>query len=115
VSIASGKDHNIALKSDGTVWTWGLNDQGQLGNGEQNSNINPVPKRVPDLEGIISIAAGYKHSVVLKNNGTAWAWGYNGHGQLGNGSRSNSRVPVKVQGLKDPVVVIPGLLGENGL
>ena len=113
VAIAAGLDHNVALKNDGTVWTWGKNDEGQLGNGTYTQNKTPIPQQVPGLEGVISIAAGEKHSIALKNNGTAWAWGYNNRGQLGYGYPTRRTSPVQVQGLADPVVVLPGLMNLN--
>jgi alpha-tubulin suppressor-like RCC1 family protein len=86
--------HSMALKSDGTVWTWGHNSQGQLGNG---TNIHSsVPVQVISLTGIKSIGAGYFHSMAVKNDGTVWAWGDNQFGQLGNGTTVNSNVPVQM-------------------
>ncbi len=91
VAIYAGGEHSLALKSDGTVWATGYNEYGQLGNGKggdgelesyavrvkKNDNANAF------LENIVSIAAGYNHSLALKANGTAWAWGKNEEGQLG--------------------------------
>jgi alpha-tubulin suppressor-like RCC1 family protein len=97
--------HSLALKNDGTVWDWGLNDNGQLGNGT-NTNSN-VPVQVNSLTGITAIAAGgdwiftggWSHSLALKNDGTIWAWGDNYFGQLGNGTNTDSNVPVQVSSL----------------
>jgi alpha-tubulin suppressor-like RCC1 family protein len=96
-AIAAGAAYSLALKSDGTVWTWGDNGDGQLGNRTwDNSNL---PVQVSGLTGITTIAAGDSHSLALKNDGTVWAWGYNRHGQLGNGTNKDSNVPVQVSGL----------------
>ena len=85
----------MAVKDDGTVWAWGLNDQGQLGDGTStNSNL---PVQVSGLTGVTSVAGGaYYHSLALKNDGTVWGWGYGFYGQLGNGANANSSVPVEV-------------------
>jgi hypothetical protein len=96
-AIAGGGFHSLALKNDGTVWAWGANAQGQLGNGT-NTDSN-VPVQVSTLSGITAIAGGAYHSLALKNDGTVWAWGYNGTGQLGNGNNTDSNVPVQVTGL----------------
>ena len=92
--IAAGASHNVALKSDGTVWTWGANGSGQLGNG--STLDSPIPVQVNTLSGITMVAAGGVHSVALKSDGTLWTWGYNGAGELGNGTTTNSSTPVQV-------------------
>jgi hypothetical protein len=82
------------LKNDGTVWAWGRNDYGQLGNGTNTNSNLPVP--VSGLSGVTDIAGGFYHSLALKNDWTVWAWGYNNDGELGNGTNTNSNVPVQV-------------------
>jgi hypothetical protein len=88
--------HSFALKNDGTVWAWGNNVNGQLGNGT-NTGSN-IPVQVSGLTGIIAIACGHNwdYSLALKNDGTVWAWGANTAGQLGNGTTTSSNVPVQV-------------------
>ena len=96
-AIAGGAMYSLALKSDGTVWAWGSNNYGQLGNGTTTSSSTPV--QVSSLTGVTAIAAGSGHALALKSNDTVWAWGYGGNGQLGNGATSNSSTPVQVSGL----------------
>jgi hypothetical protein len=82
-----------ALRSDGTVWAWGINANGELGN---NSTENSsVPVQVPGLTGATAIADGY----AVKADGSVWAWGYGPFGQLGNGTYDSSNVPVQAYGL----------------
>ena len=88
VAIAAGGYHSLALKSDGTVWAWGCNDCGQLGDGSTTNRLTPVP--VSGLTGVVAIAGGDYHSLALKSDGTVWAWGYNGYGQLGDGTHDES-------------------------
>ena len=75
IAVAAGGSHSLALKSDGTVWAWGSNSNGQLGDG--TFNFHPTPTQVPGLTGIIAIAAGQNHSLALKSDSTVWAWGQN--------------------------------------
>lgn len=78
--ISCGYDHTLALKYDGTVYAWGYNASGQLGNGTLSYSNVPVKVQT----GVVDIAAGGSHSLVLKNDGTISAWGSNDYGQLGN-------------------------------
>ncbi|KOG07791.1 MULTISPECIES: RCC1 domain-containing protein [Streptomyces] len=104
--IASGCDHAVALREDGTVWTWGANQSGQLGIGSTTSQN--TPKRVAGLQDVVSVAAGCLHSVVLLADGTVRAWGRNANGQLGIDSTENSPVPVEVKELHGVVRVFAG-------
>jgi alpha-tubulin suppressor-like RCC1 family protein len=96
-AIAAGLGHTVALRSDGTVWTWGLNGKGQLGNGLTTDSATPV--QVGTLSDVTDIAAGYEGSVALKGvltgDGTVWTWGSNVYGQLGNGLTVDSATPVR--------------------
>src|SRR5205814_459677 len=63
--------HSMALKTDGTVWTWGENSRGQLGDGTTVGRTSPAQV----MSGVKSIAAGDYHSLALKTDGTVWGWG----------------------------------------
>ena len=92
--IAGGDNHTVALKEDGTVWAWGDNRNGQLGE-EITTACRTTPVQVHDLTGVTAIAAGVWHTVALKEDGTVWAWGHNGRRQLGDGYYQGlSQVPV---------------------
>ena len=100
IAIARGYSHSLALKSDGTVWAWGQNDYGQLGIGTSGSAVSKnIPVQVTELCDVIAIAGGYGHSLALKSDGTVWAWGRNGSGQLGDGTYVGKSKPVQVSGL----------------
>jgi alpha-tubulin suppressor-like RCC1 family protein len=93
-AVAAGNEHSLALKSDGTVWAWGSNSNGQLGDNSLTNHA--VPVQVSGLTNVTAIAAGVNFSLVLKGDGSVWAWGYNGSGQLGDNSTIDRWTPVQV-------------------
>ena len=93
--VAMGCNHTLVLKTDGTVWSWGANDCGQLGIG-YFSAISSSPAKVVALEDIVQIAAGEKQSYALKSDGSLWAWGGNSYGGVGNGSLIDQNTPVQI-------------------
>jgi alpha-tubulin suppressor-like RCC1 family protein len=95
-AVAAGEAHSLALRSDGSLWAWGDNRHGQLGDGTTNSR--PVPARVGADSDWVEVAAGSFHSLARKSGGTLWAWGWNEHGQLGNGTTNNALQPTLVSG-----------------
>lgn len=105
--------HTLALKNDNSVWSWGNNSNGQIG--DNTTTPRPAPVQVVGAGGsgtltnIISVAAGYWHSLALKNDGTVWAWGANYSGELGNGSTGGtSNFPVQVSGLTNVIAIEAG-------
>jgi alpha-tubulin suppressor-like RCC1 family protein len=72
--IEAGMHFSIALKNDGTVWAWGRNDYGQLGNDEVTDTSTPI--MVPGLASIKSIAAGAHHVIAVDSDGAFWMWGW---------------------------------------
>jgi alpha-tubulin suppressor-like RCC1 family protein len=105
--IAAGYRMSAALLSDGTVWTWGNNGQGQLGYSVAGNVL--TPRQVPGLTGIIQIAAGDGgDGYAVGSDGSVWAWGANNYGQLGNGTTTPSTVPIKVPGLTGVTKVAAG-------
>ncbi|MFC3799946.1 InlB B-repeat-containing protein [Cohnella sp. GCM10012308] len=106
LAISAGNYHNLALKENGTVWAWGDNGQGRLGDGTATKRILPV--QVQGLSGVKAIAAGGFHSVALKEDGTVWGWGHNNYGQVGDGTKTQRNAPVQLSGLSDVVQVSAG-------
>ncbi len=86
--------YTIALATDGSVWTWGANDVGQLGDGTFDNRSTPAA--VPGVGGAVGIAGGLTHAMALLADGTVLAWGGNQYGQLGDGTLTDSNVPVQV-------------------
>ncbi len=112
IAIAAAESHSLALKKDGTVWSWGYDAGGQLGNDAILAN-KPTPVRVAALTGITAISTGWWHSLALKNDGTVWAWGHDNYGQLGdNADLEGKPTPVRVAALKAITAVAAG--GGNG-
>ena len=92
VAIAAGLGHRLALRQDGTVWAWGNNEFGQVGDGTTTSRRYPV--NVAGLSDVIRIAAAFNHSLAVTRDGTVWSWGENHRGQVGDGSHINRSSPV---------------------
>ncbi|HET6382600.1 MAG TPA: hypothetical protein VFJ58_04340 [Armatimonadota bacterium] len=97
----------------GTVWAWGDNYYGELGNAPTPTANSSVPVGVSGLSGVTAIAAGGAFSIALKTNGTVWAWGGDTYGEQGNGSAADSGVPVEVNGLSGVAAIAAG--GNDGL
>ncbi len=90
VAVAAGGGHSMALTSDGRVYAWGANDWGQLGITSPSYSKDPIAVPMAGaLAGktVIAIAAGWTHSLALTSDGQIFAWGWNGHGELGNGTK----------------------------
>ncbi|MBN1837670.1 MAG: hypothetical protein JW820_17570 [Spirochaetales bacterium] len=103
VSVASGGGHAVAATDSGTVWTWGSNSAGQLGDG--TTIDRPLPAQIAGLSGVVQAAAGQYYSLALKSDGTVWAWGWNGRGQLGDGTTTDRTSPVQVTGLTNVTAI----------
>ncbi len=97
-AITAGYEHALALRSDGTVWAFGINTYGQLGNGEKADWKKRAGSavQVTGLSEVIAIATGRYHSLALRSDGTVWAWGRNSYGQLGTGDTELHTVPTQV-------------------
>ncbi|MGC4109078.1 MAG: PKD domain-containing protein [Nocardioides sp.] len=106
--VAGGREHVIALTASGTVLTWGSNQYGQLGLGDSANHSQPSVVNVGCGGGVTSVDAGHYSSFALCGDGTVRAWGDNADGQLGDGTRTNRRTPVTVQGVTDAVSIDGG-------
>ncbi|MEO8058177.1 MAG: immunoglobulin domain-containing protein [Burkholderiales bacterium] len=100
--VAAGLYFNVAVKTDGSVWSWGKNDYGQLGDGTTTFRLNPVQVTDPSsggfFSGVARVAVSPYHAVAMKTDGTVYAWGRAGSGQIGDGSVSASvAVPKRVE------------------
>lgn len=87
VQVVAGDGFAVLLRDDGTVWTWGRNDGGQLGNGTTSNSSSPG--RVLNIPKITSVSAGTAFAIALDVTGRLWAWGSSGYGALGSASHTN--------------------------
>lgn len=92
-TIAGSEKHTVSLKNDGTLWTWGNNIYGQLGDGTNVKKIIPVQIGTAIWQ---KIAANISNTAAIKSDGTLWTWGDNNFGQLGDGTNINKNIPTQI-------------------
>jgi alpha-tubulin suppressor-like RCC1 family protein len=105
-STIEDRSHTCALRAQGSVFCWGANTHGQLGNGTTTDRTTPTA--VLNLTGVVAVTSGLAHTCALRGNGTVLCWGENSNGQLGNGSTTDHSTPVLVSGLNDAVSIAAG-------
>ena len=112
ISVSAGIDFSCAVRTDGAVFCWGLNDAGQLGTptptASNGGRYTTNPVKVTAMSGATMVASGWGHTCVIRSDGSAWCWGINFAGQLGNGTRVDSLVPVKVIGVPPLKSIVAG-------
>lgn len=119
-AIAAGAHHTMLLRDDGTVWTFGSNETGQLGTGDIDNRGHLMQVSTETgLTHAIAIAAGWQHSLALDSNGDVWAWGNGEQGALGlgldpvaEGADPVYRVPARVESLSDMTAIFAGFNGS---
>lgn len=104
-ALAAGQTHSMALGVDGTVWTWGGNDNGQIGNGTETDSL--IPQQVKGLSNVISIDADWTKSYAVKDDGTIWVWG-GFYYKDANGNVQNPKSPVRLKGFEQIISVSAG-------
>jgi alpha-tubulin suppressor-like RCC1 family protein len=103
--VALGGQHTCARKTDGSLWCWGSNHLGQLGDGTHAGKLSPV--QVTALgTAVADVALGGDYTCARKTDGTLWCWGYGHDGQLGNGTGVGSQSPVQVAALGNAVAEV---------
>ena len=104
--LATWYSHALALRADGTVWSWGSNTFGGLGDG--TTVPHSTPASVAGLSGVVAVAAGSAYSLALATDGTVWAWGYNASGQLGDGSTTVRKLPTRTSSFAPASAIAAG-------
>lgn len=118
-SISAGQSHSLAVTTSGALWTWGMNENGELGY-DTGKKKQTTPRLVTGIPSIAQAAGGYLHSVALAEDGTVWHWGRLFTTNPPNGSETiNQSVPVQVPNLTDIVAISAGTsyslaLGADG-
>jgi len=95
-AVACGHYHSLAIGSDGNVYAWGMNNNGQLGNGTTTDSNTPIKVNLPSGFAPAEVCAGWYYSFALGTDGSLYAWGGNDHGQFGNGNTTNQPNPILV-------------------
>jgi len=94
ISVSIGRSFVMVLKNDGSLWTWGRNEAGQLGDARVGVDWqewdNSSPDFVKIMDGVVAISAGHHHAMAIREDGSLWTWGANNSGQLGNGTVTSS-------------------------
>lgn len=120
--ISAGEEHSCAVSTAGRGYCWGHNDLGQLGNGsvDEFGQPDPLPSPVADpddpsepMTGLVEIAASRYHSCAVTEDNTAYCWGWNAAGRLGNGTEEDSALPVAVADPDDPDQPLAGVTGVS--
>lgn len=97
IKVSAGNQHIMAIRADGTAWGWGTNGSGQLGDGSPTNRSVPVSV-TGGIKNWIQISASIDHTIGLRADGTAWGWGLNDVGQVGNNDTADVSVPNPVVG-----------------
>jgi YD repeat-containing protein len=92
--VATGYRHTAAIKTDGTLWTWGTNNYGELGDDTTAHKSSPV-QTIAGGTNWKQVSAGDGHTAAIKTDGTLWTWGYNKYGRLGDNTLTNKSSPVQ--------------------
>lgn len=120
-AVSAGASHSMAIATNGTLWGWGANGSGQLGNNATGGSVSAPRQVSPDSDWNI-VAAGGLHTLAIRKDGTLWAWGSNADGQLGDGGGADDVLSPKQIGLDRTWVAVSagdghsaGLKADNSL
>ncbi|MCF8208340.1 MAG: Ig-like domain-containing protein [Rhodoferax sp.] len=92
--LSAGDFHTLATRTDGSLWAWGFNQNGQLG--DKSTVDKSIPTQVGTDKTWTAISAGKAHGLAVKKDGTLWAWGRNFDSQLGDASNADRTAPVQI-------------------
>ena len=115
VALSAAAGHNLALAADGSLWSWGAGDYGQLGHGDEHTQL--LPKKVEAFAGqrVLAVSARALHSLALTADGAVWSWGRGGQGRLGHGDEQNQLLPKEIEAFAGQRVVAVSAGREHNL
>lgn len=108
VQVSAGNDHACGIKTDSTVWCWGSDASGKLGNGPLITANQGTPTQVVNLTDAMKVSAGTNHTCALKHDGTVWCWGEGDYGALGGSGTTDSDIPKQITALSQIIDVSVG-------
>ncbi|MDR2183492.1 MAG: hypothetical protein LBE55_04900 [Clostridiales bacterium] len=98
IQISAGGGHTMAIREGGSLWGWGLNSIGQVVDGtaveDREDYSRPTPRKI--LNDVVAVSAGFFHNLAITSDGSLWSWGWNEHGQLGDGTTQARNRPVRI-------------------
>ena len=107
IAVSAGSSHTMAITSDRVLWGWGHNGSGRLGYEGTAHELNPAhPKPIRIMEDVVTVSAGFNHTMAIKTDGSLWAWGFNNSGQLGNGTTTREFTPTSPIRIMEDVVAV---------
>ena len=92
MTVSNGNLHTMAIRADGSLWAWGANSDGRLGDGTITNRHTPV--RI--MDNVSTVSSSNSHTMAIRTDGSLWAWGWNNFGQLGDGTTTNRHSPVRI-------------------
>jgi alpha-tubulin suppressor-like RCC1 family protein len=107
INVSSGESHHMAIKADGSLWAWGVEHNGEFGNGKKSWNFG-VPTQIGTDTDWVKVSAGGGHTLAIKADGSLWAWGENTFGQVGDGTTIGKFVPTRIGTDTDWVIIGSG-------
>lgn len=116
VAVSAGDNHTMGIRSDGSLWGWGLREHGRTGGGITGISAESTPWRVGNASDWVAVSAGGQHSMGIRADGSLWAWGNRADGRLGQGVASGAQgTPIRVGADNDWVAVSAGGAHSMGI
>jgi len=111
--VAGGWRHSLATDSNGNLFSWGWNKFGQLGLGHNNDTCSPCEVKLPSNRKVRKLASGWRHTMVVTENGELYSWGRGVNGQLGLNSTVDANSPREVPALSADTISVEKLIEQS--
>jgi len=115
VAVSTGGFRSFAITADGSLWSWGRGEDGELGHGDQQTQL--LPKKIEAFAGqrVLAVSAGLDHSLAVTADGAVWSWGFGVYGRLGHGDQQQQLLPKNIEALAGRRVVAVSAGGSHSL